>query len=180
MAWWTFTITSKRCTTSMSKFTLELQAKIKRREVELDPQVSPAEIMSRELGCESWTSFASSYSSTAVQQTLSMWLCPARQLKRQLYSALVTVQWRGNTTLTLPLFWQRSTVSPVFFGWYPQLSLHPPPPIPSLISHLASVDVKQNVLHVEKKGKHSMVLHLVNSCNRFKLACSLEFIVISA
>ena len=106
--------------------------KIKRREVELDPQVSPAEIMSRELelGCESWTSFASSYSSTAVQQTLSMWLCPARQLKRQLYSALVTVQWRRNTTLTLPLFWQRSTVSPVFFGWYPQLSLHTPPPPP--------------------------------------------------
>ena len=34
---------------------------IKRREVELDPQVSPEEIMSREveLGCESWTSFAS-------------------------------------------------------------------------------------------------------------------------
>ena len=47
---------------------------IKRREVELDPQVSPEEIMSREveLGCESWTSFASSCSSTAVQQTLSL------------------------------------------------------------------------------------------------------------
>ena len=32
---------------------------IKRREVELDPQVSPEEIMSREveLGCESWTFF---------------------------------------------------------------------------------------------------------------------------
>ena len=45
---------------------------IKRREVELDPQVSPEEIMSREveLGCESWTSFASSCCSTAVQLTL--------------------------------------------------------------------------------------------------------------
>ena len=34
---------------------------IKRREVVLDPQVSPEEIMSREmeLGSESWTSFAS-------------------------------------------------------------------------------------------------------------------------
>ena len=33
----------------------------KRREVELDPQVSPEEIMSREveLGSESWTAFAS-------------------------------------------------------------------------------------------------------------------------
>ena len=48
---------------------------IKRREVELDPQVSPEEIMSREveLGCESWTnSFVSGCSSTAVQQTLSL------------------------------------------------------------------------------------------------------------
>ena len=44
---------------------------IKRREVELDPQVSPEEIMSREveLSCESWTSFASSCSSTVVQRT---------------------------------------------------------------------------------------------------------------
>ena len=35
--------------------------------MELDPQVSPEEIMSRkvELGCESWTSFASGCSSTA-------------------------------------------------------------------------------------------------------------------
>ena len=50
---------------------------MKRREVELDPQVSPEEIMSREveLGCESWTSFASGCSSTAVQRTLSLWLC---------------------------------------------------------------------------------------------------------
>ena len=46
----------------------------KRREVELVPQVSPEEIMSREveLGCESWTSFASGCSSTAVQRTLSL------------------------------------------------------------------------------------------------------------
>ena len=47
---------------------------IKRREVELDPQVSPEENMSREVepGWESWTSFASSCSSTAVQRTLSL------------------------------------------------------------------------------------------------------------
>ena len=55
--------------------------------------------------------------------------------------------------LTLQLFWRRSTVSPVFFGRYPRSSIHSPPPPPppathpqSLISHLASVDVKQNVL----------------------------------
>ena len=46
---------------------------IMRREMELDSQVSPEEFLSREveLGCESWTSFASGCSSTAVQQTLS-------------------------------------------------------------------------------------------------------------
>ena len=126
---------------------------IKKREVELDPQVSPEEIMSREveLGCESWTSFASGCSSTAVQRTLSLWLCPARQLKQQLRGALIVAQWRGDTALTLPLFWRRSTVYPVFFGWCPRSSLHslvlsppsPPPLSPSLISNLASVDVKQ-------------------------------------
>ena len=54
-------------------------------------------------------------------------------------------QWRGNTALTLPFFWRRSTVSPVFFGRYPQSSLHSfvLPPSPSLISNVASVDVKQ-------------------------------------
>ena len=48
---------------------------IRRREVVLDPQVSPKEIMSREveLGCESWTCFfVSRCSSTAVQRTLSL------------------------------------------------------------------------------------------------------------
>ena len=55
---------------------LDLQVspeEIMSREVQLDLQVSPEEIMSREveLGCESWSSFASSCSSTAVQRTLS-------------------------------------------------------------------------------------------------------------
>ena len=104
--------------------------------------------MSREveLGCESWTSFASSCSSTAVQRTLSLWLCPsARQSKQQLRSTQVAGQWRGDTALTLPLFWRRSTVSPVFSGRYPRSSLHSFVPLsPFLISHLASVDVKKN------------------------------------
>ena len=59
-----------------------------------------------------------------------------RQLKQQLSrSALVAGQWRGDITLTFPLFWRRSTVSPVFFGRYPRSSLNslvpsPPPPPP--------------------------------------------------
>ena len=43
------------------------------REVELDTQVSRPELNREvELGCESWTSFASGCSSTAVQWTLSL------------------------------------------------------------------------------------------------------------
>ena len=48
----------------------------------------------------------------------------AQQLKQQLRSAQVAVQWQGDTALTLPLFWRRSTVSPVFFGQFPRSSLH--------------------------------------------------------
>ena len=46
--------------------------KIKRREVELDPQVSPEEIMSREveLGCERWTSFKLFLNSSATDIVL--------------------------------------------------------------------------------------------------------------
>ena len=42
--------------------------------------------------------------SAAVQRTLSLSLCKARQLKQQLLGALVAAQWRGDTALTLPLF----------------------------------------------------------------------------
>ena len=106
------------------------------REVELDPQVSPEEIMSREveLGCESWTFFASSCYSTAVQRTLSLWLCPAQQLKQQLRCTLVAAQWRRDTALTLPSFWRRSTASSVFWVsvrcW--AFTLSPPAPPPPL------------------------------------------------
>ena len=73
--------------------------------------------------------------------------CPAQQLKEQLHSAQVAGQWRGDTALTLPLFWRRSTVSPVFFGRFPRSSQSPcplPTLSPSLIGHPASVDVKQH------------------------------------
>ena len=36
-------------------------------------------------------------------------------MKQQLRSAQVAAQWRGDTALTLPLFWRRSTVSLVFW-----------------------------------------------------------------
>ena len=55
-------------------FKLQGPGETKRREVMLDPVVSPEESMSREveLGCESWTFFAASCYSTAVQRTLSL------------------------------------------------------------------------------------------------------------
>ena len=72
----------------------------------------------------------------------------ARQLKQQLRSALVAGHWRGDTALTLPLFWRRSTVSLVFFGRFPRSSLSLSRPLPtlspSLLGQLASVDVKQH------------------------------------
>ena len=50
--------------------------------------------------------------------------------------------------LNTSLFWRRSTVSPVFFGRFPRSSLSLSRPLPtlspSLIGHLASVDVKQH------------------------------------
>ena len=55
-------------------FILQGPGEIKRREVVLVPQASPEEIMSREveLGCESWSFFASSCYSTTAQRTLSL------------------------------------------------------------------------------------------------------------
>ena len=153
--------------------TARFQAEIKRsrdrrlrREVELDLQLSPEEIMSRELelGCESWTSFASSCpscSSTAVP-CKGHCLCDsvqAQHLKQQLRSAQVAGQWRGdtaNTSIVLAavhvlsgLFRAVSAVEPSLFCPLPTLS-------PSLISHLASVDVKQQLM---KKNYLSELLH---------------------
>ena len=110
--------------------------------------------MSREveLGWASWTSFASSCpscSSTAVQRTLSLWLCPSMAVETAVVQC--TSCWamarghRLNTSVVLAavhglsgLFRAVSAVEPSFFRPLPPLSL-------SLISHLASVDIKQNV-----------------------------------
>ena len=105
------------------------------------------------VGRWSWAAKVGLLSLRVVPQQQCNGHCPcdsaqARQLKQQLRSALVAAQWRGDTALTLPLFWRRSTASPVFFGRYPRSSLRSFVPFPllspSLISHLASVDVKQN------------------------------------
>ena len=112
--------------------------------MELDLQVSTWVA----LGCESWTSFASSCSSTAVQRTLSLWLCPSTAVETAI--AQCTGRWamakehRLNTSIVLGevhglsgLFRTVSAVGSSLFRPLP----HPP----SLISHFASMDVKQNV-----------------------------------
>ena len=135
--------------------------------MELDLQVSPEEMMS--IGRWSCAAKVGLLSLRVVPQQQCNGHCPfscdsaqARQLKQQLRSALVAGQWRGDTALTFPLFCRRSTPGlSGLFRRYPRSSLHsfvpPPPPLlsplspspppllsPSLISHLASVDVKQN------------------------------------
>ena len=109
--------------------------------------LSPKEIMSREVerGFESWTF---SLQVVPQQQCNGHCICDsvqARQLKQQLRSAQVAAQRRGDTSLTFPLFWWRSTVSPVEPSLFRPVSPPPPPPppSPSLISILASVDVKR-------------------------------------
>ena len=114
--------------------------------MELDLQVSPEEIMSREmeLGCERWTSFASSCSSTAVQRTLSSTAvetataqCTSRWAMargHRLNISIVLAAVHGLSGLSRAV----SSVEPSLFRPLPSLS-------PSLMSHLASVDVKQMV-----------------------------------
>ena len=84
--------------------------------------------MSREveLGCENWTSFSSSCSSTAVQRTLSLWLCPSTAVETAV--AQCTSRWamarghRLNTSIVLAavhglsgLFRAVSAVEPSLF-----------------------------------------------------------------
>ena len=95
--------------------------------------------MSREveLGCKSWTSFASSCCSTAVQRTLSLWLCPSTAVETAV--ARCTSRWamarghRHNTCIVLAavhglsgLFRAVSAVEPLVFRPAPP----PPPPCP--------------------------------------------------
>ena len=133
---------------------LQGPGEIKRREMiyMLDLHVSPEEIMSRgvEQGCESWTFFASSCYSTVVQRTLSLRLCPSTAVETSIaqYTSCCAMA-RGhrlNTSIVLADVHGLLGLP----GRCARSSLHslappPPPPSPSLISILASVDVKQNV-----------------------------------
>ena len=94
-----------------------------------------------ELGCESWTSFASGCSSTTVQRTLFCDSAQARQLKQQLRSALVAGQWRGDTVLTLlaAVHNLSGLFSDGILGRAFTLSLSsPPPPPPSPVPNKQS------------------------------------------
>ena len=120
--------------------------------MELDPQVSPEEIMSRELelGCDSWTSFASGCSSTAVRDIVFVTL-PSTAVETAI--AQCTSRWamarehRLNTSIVLATVHGLSGLFRAVSAVKPSLSRHlsPVPALPPfLISNLASVDVKQH------------------------------------
>ena len=73
----------------------------------------------------------------------------AQQLKQQLRRALVAAQWRGdmhrlNTSIVLAAVHGLSDLFRAVSAVEPLLSRPLPPLSPSLISHLASEDVKQH------------------------------------
>ena len=122
----------------------------KSREVELDPQPRRGHEQGGGDGLRKLGFFRRLQVVVPQQQCNGHCLChsaQARQLKQQLRGAQVAAQWRGDTALTLPSFWRRSTVSPVFSGGIRGRAFTLFSPSPSLISILASaVDVKQNGL----------------------------------
>ena len=115
-----------------------------------------------ELGCESWTSFASGCSSTAVQRTLSLWLCPSTAVETAV--AQCTSRWamarghRLNTSTVLAA----TTVSPVFFGRYPRSSLHsfvpPPVPVPNKPSRFCGRKAKWTHTHSNHRANSTSQL----------------------
>ena len=129
------------------QFIIRVPGEIKRREVELDPQPRRDHEQGGGAGLRKLDFFRFRLFLNSSATDIVLVIAQARQLKQQLRSALVAGQWRGDTALTLPLFWQRSTVSPVFFravsAVEPSLSRPLSPLSPPLISNLASVDVKQ-------------------------------------
>ena len=139
-----------------SRLLHRVPGEIKRREVELDPQVSPEEIMSRRW---SWAAKVGLLSLGVVpqQRCKRHYPCDSAQTAVETATAQCTSRCamarghRLNTSIVLAavhglsgLFRAVSAVEPSLFRPLP-----PPPPLsPSLISHLASVDVKQKVLEL--------------------------------
>ena len=120
--------------------------------MELDPQVSPEEIMSREveLGCESWTSFASSCSLNSNATDIVLVTLPSTAVETAI--ARCTSRWamarghRLNTSIVLAAVHGLSDLFRAVSAAESSLFRSLPPLSPSLISNLASVDVNQNVL----------------------------------
>ena len=120
---------------------------IKRREVELDPQVSPEEIMSREveLGCEKVGLL--SLRVVPQQQCNGHCLCDsAVETAIRRCTSRWAMAWghRPNTSIVLAAVHGLSGLFRAVSAVEPSLSRPPLPLSPSLISNLASVDVKQH------------------------------------
>ena len=108
----------------------------KRREVELDPEVSPEELNNeqgggaglRKLDFFRFGLFLNSSAADIVLMTLPS--TAVETATAQCTSRCAAMARGHRLNLTLPLFWRRSTVSPVFFGRYPRSSLHSFVPFP--------------------------------------------------
>ena len=118
----------------------------------------PGEIKRREveLGCESWTSFASGCSSTVVQQTLSLSLCPSTAVE-------TAVGWcTSHCAMARGHHLNTSIVLVVVHGQYPHsfipftLSSPSPPhpvPVPNKHPHFCGCKaIWSNVIHVVHVG----------------------------
>ena len=111
--------------------------------MELHPQVSPEEIMGREveLGCESWTFFRFELFLNSSATDIVLVTLPSTAVETAI--AHCTSRWEMASIVLAAvhglsgLFRAVSAMEPSLFRPLPQ-------PSPSLISHLASVDVKQH------------------------------------
>ena len=87
-----------------------------------------------ELGCESWTSFASSCSSTAVQRTLSLWLCPSTAVETAIAQCTSRCAMarghRLNTSIVLAAVHGLSALFRAVSAIEPSLFRPLPPPLP--------------------------------------------------
>ena len=123
---------------------------IKRREVELDPQVSPEEIMSREVesGCQKldffrFGLFLNSGATDIVLVTLPSTAVETAVARCTSCCAMARGH-RLNTSVVLAAVHGLSGLFRTVSAVQPSLSRPLPPLSPSLISNLASVDVKQH------------------------------------
>ena len=122
--------------------------------MELDPHFCPEEIMSREveLGLSKLDVFCFELSKLFVNSgatDIALVTLSSTAVERAIARCNKSLgNGEGTPPLTLPLFWRRSTVSPVFFGRFPRSSQSPCP-----LSHSVPVPNRSSCLRGRKQHK---------------------------